>query len=87
MNFKSPMILIGNSLEKYNISNLFMKYNEGNKFYKIFEKNKENYTNFYSTKIRLLKDYSPPDLKPNFNYYFTSPKKKCQMQFSFNIIH
>ena len=86
MNFKSPMLLIGNSLEKYKISNLFIKYNEGNKIYKIFEKKEENYTNFYSTKIRLLKECSPLDLTPNFNYYFTSPKKDCQMQFSFNII-
>ena len=86
MNFKSPMLLDGNSLKKYNISNLFAKYNEGNKIYKIFEKKKENYTNFYSNKIKLLKECIPSDLTPNFNYYFTSPKKECQMQFSFNII-
>ena len=86
MNFNSPILLIGYSLEKYNNSNLFIKYNEGNKIYKIFEKKKENYTKFYSTKIRLLKECNPSDLTPNFNYYFAFPKKKCQMKFSFNTI-
>lgn len=53
MNFNSPMLLIGNSLEKYNNSNLFIKYNEGNKIYKIFEKKKRKLYKilFYQNKI------------------------------------
>ena len=86
MKFTNPMLLIGNSIEKYdnNINDLFTEYNEGDKIYKIFEKKEENYIEFYSIKIKALKEYNPSDLTPNFKYYFTSPNKVCQMQFSFN---
>ena len=77
MNFKNPMLLIGNSYEKYkhNINNLFTRINKEDKIYKIFEKKEENYIEFYSTKIERLKECNPSDLTPNFKYYFTSPKK------------
>ena len=86
MEFTNPMLLIGNSIEKYknNINYLFNEYHDGIRIYKIFEKKEENYTNFYSTQIKALKDYSPLDLTPNFDYYFASPKKECKMQFSFS---
>ena len=86
MKFTNPMLSIGNSIEKYenNTIDLFTEYNEGDNIYKIFEKKDENYAQFYSTKIKALKQCSPLDLTPNFKYYFTSPNKDCQMQFSFN---
>ena len=85
---KAQFISIGNSFEnfEYNKTNLFLEYNEEDKDYKIFEKIEENYSNFYSTEIKVLKKYNPSDITPNFKYYFDSPKKKCKMQFSFNTV-
>ena len=86
MKFKSPMLSIGNSIEKYDIINLFTKYNEFNKIYKIFEEKEINYNDFYSTEIKALRKYNPSDLTPNFKYYFSSPKKNCKMQFAFGTV-
>ena len=85
MNFKNPMLLLGKSYEDYNKNNLFTKYNADDKIYKIFEKYELNYSKFYSTEINLFEKNCPLDLTPNFNYYFSYPKKKCEMEFSFTI--
>jgi len=81
--FKDPMILIGNSLLKYDPEemHLFSIYNE-NKDYKIFDKKEENYEDFYSETLLLDEDCEPSVLTPNFKYYFSSPKAKCKMNFS-----
>ena len=86
MQFINPMLLIGNSYKKFeNKKNyLFTLNNQENEKYKIFEKQEEHYVKFYSTTINARTEYVPSDLTPNFNYYFTSPKKPCKMKFSFN---
>jgi len=84
-NFSSPLLLIGDSCEKYDpdkfyLFSLFKQ--EKNKKIKIYEKKEDNYNEFYSEIIKPLKEYNSSNLTPNFKYYFSSPKNDCKMKFS-----
>ena len=83
MKFSFPLLLIGNSYEKFDPKKtfLFTHLEKNNKIFLITEKKEENYEKFYSKKFELFEECSPFDLTPNFKYYFSSPKNICKMKF------
>lgn len=87
MDFKNLMLLVGNTYEKFDVtdSSLFTRSKKDNQIYKIIEIETKNYDCFYKSKVKLMKECEREDLTTNFGYYFSSPKKKCKMKFCMSL--
>ena len=87
-NFLNPVLSIGNSYEKFDISDssLFTGPKIGNiRIYKIIEFETKSYDGYYKNKVKYMKECDREDLTPNFRYYFKSPTK-VKMKFSMSLI-
>ena len=86
MNFKSPLLLFGNRCLKFEKEKnfLFTSLDEYNNL-KISEFDEEYYEEYYSNKknsiFNVYKTYKPSEFSNNFELYFSSPKKPCDMKF------
>ena len=86
MNFKSPLLLIDNKYLKFEKekNSLFTSLDDYNNL-KISEFDEEYYEEYYSNKknsiFSVYKTYKPSEFSNNFELYFSSPKKPCDMKF------